>query len=287
MDALPEQQLETVAFHRYRECFPDEFVPALLRHSEILRSILFKDVKTVGSVTLAEILRGCRGLETFWVTTIKEDRGNRPVALLLDHAIAQEWVCRNIKDLRFTIDMNYTKKQQGVEGAASDSQEADAIPREHWANLGSFYSQLGRLVELEVLELFVMRSKRKTEAYEYTHFYPGRTLTGLLSLEEEDRTTGKRGFLSLLAGLKKLRVVQGCFRSGTEETLQTFGQREVEWIVEQWPTLEVIELLPDRYKFLGGFQMLEHIAWLKEKKPSLQLCRREELGLQQLHLHSI
>ncbi|KAG0371767.1 hypothetical protein BGX24_001229 [Mortierella sp. AD032] len=279
MLALPEQQLQSVDFNSYQGAGTAEaFLPAILRHSETLRSIIIRNAQQVKSITLATILQQCHGLEKFWVTG---DYGC-PIALDLDKVIEMEWVCDGLRDLRITVDLNGQRGQGvsggrdsgiggvGVVGGGSTSGPEMGCQlqssREHWTKLEAFYTQLGKLTHLETLELFAASTSLGS-------YYTGHSLTGLLSLKEEDMITGKKGFLSLLGGLKKLKVVQGCFRARTMEAIETFGQREAEWILENWPALEMIELLSERYKLVAGFEMPEHVGWLHEKKPKLKLAR--------------
>ncbi|KAG0282154.1 hypothetical protein BGZ96_000786 [Linnemannia gamsii] len=287
MDSLPDQHVKSVDFNRYLDAHPDKFVPALLRHSETLRSVVLKNSQRIGSRTLAAILGRCHGLETFWATMAEKEYGKEYVALALNHAIEQEWACQGIKSLRFTVDLavqeysgTTTSRGGGVGSTATATPSGlfnvDLLPKKQWQKLGVFYTQLGKLVELEDLEIFVApppMEETYIPADIIPQSYPSRSLTGLLSLEEEDKETGKRGFLSLLGGLKKLRVVQGCFRTETVETIETFGQREAEWVLENWPALETIEFLPEGHGSLDEVSMPKHLQGLRQKKPSLKLCR--------------
>ncbi|KAF9151358.1 hypothetical protein BG015_006773 [Linnemannia schmuckeri] len=270
LDALPEQQVESMEFSLYTDVFPDKFVPALLRHCEVLQSVVFLDVQKIRSSTLATILRRCHGLQKFWATGLY----GRSIFLDLNDAIEQEWICKDIKDLRITVDLSVLSSQgMGNSGSAARSRKVDYgepfdLPptREYWMKLKMFYTQMGKLTELEVMELIAAGLESRST-------YMSEALTGLLSLEEEDKDTGKRGFLSLLSGLKKLRVVHGSFWSESWAARRTFGQRETEWIAENWLTLEEIELLPRKYMMRGGVNLPEHLKWLREKKPELKLCR--------------
>lgn len=251
MNALPEQRVESVTLDWHMDAFPNKFVPALLRHSEVLRSVIFKNSQMVESRTVATILGQCRGLETFWAIKRRQYYGVKGVALEIDHATEQEWACERIKSLRCTVDLAVLEQFGKV----------SQPPKEYWQKLRSFYTQLGKLTELKELEIFIAPS-----------LYPLRLLNGL-SLEEEDKETGRQGFLSLLGGLKKLRVLHGSFWSGTEEPIATFGQLEAEWIVCHWPALETIDLLPEEYMKLAGFRIPKHLEWLHETKPELKFFR--------------
>ncbi|KAK3846530.1 MAG: hypothetical protein J3R72DRAFT_434016 [Linnemannia gamsii] len=275
MDALSEQRVETVELYKYVDTYPEKFVPSLLRHSDVLRSIILLDVQRIESRTLATILEHCQGLETFWAVMPIVSYGQRSAALVLSHAIEKEWACTGIKDLRLTVDLA-PQRYSGVSGGDFDEPQWG-----HYAKLTAFYTQLGKLTELEELEIFVspppMRAtttmSNSPYVYSASEVYFFRSLTGLLSLEELNKT-GVRGFLSSLGGLKKLRVFKGCVRAGTVETIKMFGQRETEWIVENWPALEMMELCPEGYESMENFKLLKHVEWLHEKKPKLKLSRQ-------------
>ncbi|KAG0279328.1 hypothetical protein BGZ95_001577 [Linnemannia exigua] len=191
MDALPEQRVETVELYKYVDIYPEKFVPSLLRHSDVLRSIILLDVRKIESRTLATIFGQCRGLETFWAVMPKETYGQKSVELVLSHAIEKEWACTGIKNLRLTVDLT-PQRYSGAHGG-----EVDEPQMEHYAKLTAFYTQLGKLAELEELELFVSpppqwatKAMGATAAmgnsslgYANSVVYVFRSLTGLLSLE--------------------------------------------------------------------------------------------------------
>ncbi|KAH7041713.1 hypothetical protein BKA57DRAFT_472547 [Linnemannia elongata] len=273
LDALPEQRVESVQLNQFMDTFPDAFAPALLRHCEALQSIVFLHLEKITSRTIAMILSRCHGLEKFWATGTY----GQPIYLNLNDAIEQEWVCKEIEDLRITVDLSALSKQGLGRSAGGERRKVEAgesfdilATKEYWTKLGIFYTQLGKLTELEALELIAADVER---GWNWSSTYMSEALPGLLSLEEEDKETKKRGFLSLLGGLKKLRVVHGSFWSGSRDASKTFGQRETEWVVKNWPALEQIELLPQKYMRYAGFDMPKHLGWLREEKPELQLCR--------------
>lgn len=275
MDALPEQRVESVEFELYMDAFPDAFASALLRHCEVLQSIVFLHVEKITSRTITTILRRCHGLEKFWATGTY----GQPISLDLSDAIEQNWVCKEIKDLRITVDLSVLSSQGMGSSAGGERRNVEVgepfdLPatKEYWTKLGMFYTQLGKLTELETIELIADDIERRGGRGS-TSTYMSETLPGLLSLEGEDKETEKRGFLSLLGGLKKLRVVHGSFWSGSRAASKMFGQRETEWIVENWPALKEIEFLPEKNMMRAGFDMPMHLKWLRERKPELKLCR--------------
>lgn len=74
------------------------------------------------------------------------------------------------------------------------------------------------------------------------HWSPSRrhhlvSFPGMLSLG--DAAHGRPGYLRLLGGLKKLKKLVGFVLANTTETRLTMGLREVVWIDEHWPLLQV------------------------------------------------
>jgi hypothetical protein len=102
---------------------------------------------------------------------------------------------------------------------------------------------------------------------------------GLLSLGDE--TTGRPGYLSWLGGLTKLKQLRGHVQTTTTETTKTVGQRELEWMVQHWPQLEVVELLPALEDRRGGKRHLlpvdlspPHIVWLQHHRPDIRIIQK-------------
>ncbi|KAF9127108.1 hypothetical protein BG015_004597 [Linnemannia schmuckeri] len=101
---------------------------------------------------------------------------------------------------------------------------------------------------------------------------------GLLSLGDE--SLGRRGYLSWLSGLTKLRELRGHVQATTSETSKTVGQKELEWMLEHWPRLKVIELLPalrDRHGKPRSLFPVDlsppHIVWLQKQRPDLYITQ--------------
>ncbi|KAF9150316.1 hypothetical protein BG015_007887 [Linnemannia schmuckeri] len=101
---------------------------------------------------------------------------------------------------------------------------------------------------------------------------------GLLSLGDE--TTGRPGYLSWLSGWKKLRELRGHVQATTTETSKTLGRKELEWMLEHWPKLEVIELLPALKDHRGVKRHLlpmslssPHIVWFRQHRPDIHITQ--------------
>ncbi|KAF9133209.1 hypothetical protein BGW39_010320 [Mortierella sp. 14UC] len=105
------------------------------------------------------------------------------------------------------------------------------------------------------------------------------TFPGLLSLGNE--ATGRPGYLSWLSGLTKLRELRGHVQVTTTETSKTVGQKELQWMLDYWPRLEVIELLPALVRPHGQPRDIfpvdmspPHIVWFKQHRPDI--CIQQE-----------
>lgn len=99
---------------------------------------------------------------------------------------------------------------------------------------------------------------------------------GMLSLGDE--ATGRPGYLSWLGGLTKLKKLRGHVQVTTTEATKTVGQRELEWMLEHWPELEVVELLPALEDRRGSKRHLlpmdlspPHIVWFQQHRPDIQI----------------
>ncbi|KAF9341311.1 hypothetical protein BGZ91_009605 [Linnemannia elongata] len=277
------ERLKELVLPSYKMGYTADQIRRMLRHCPVLERwdipCLRDDraaealTEKITSRTIAMILSRCHGLEKFWATGTY----GQPIYLNLNDAIEQEWVCKEIKDLRITVDLSALSKQEQGRSAGGERRKVEAgesldflATKEYWTSLGIFYTQLGKLTKLEALELIAADVER---GWNWSSTYMSEALPGLLSLEEEDKETKKRGFLSLLGGLKKLRVVHGSFWSGSRAASKTFGQRETEWVVKNWPALEQVELLPQKYMRYAAFDMPKHLEWLRKEKPELKLCR--------------
>ncbi|KAK3807992.1 MAG: hypothetical protein JOS17DRAFT_766515 [Linnemannia elongata] len=101
---------------------------------------------------------------------------------------------------------------------------------------------------------------------------------GLLSLGDE--TTGRPGYLSWLGRLTKLRELRGSVQATTTETSKTIGRKELEWMLEHWPKLEVVELLPALKDHRGVKRHLlpmdlspPHIVWFRQHRSDIQITQ--------------
>ncbi|KAF9118567.1 hypothetical protein BGW39_001049 [Mortierella sp. 14UC] len=249
MEIIPENQLKSLTFHGYEDTLPDvpgafgRFISCLLGHSTSLVSIKLKDMDRIQSKTIKEILTTCTALETL-ALVCPETMLSR---LLLDDATIQDWKCVNLKELRMVVDLRlgYGKEHEMLE---------------------KFYKQLGALKNLEILDLMsACRRPNNTSAH-----YSDTTMTGMLSLGGAD---GRQGYLNSLADLKSLRVLLGSFFLRNQAMKDLVGKDEVDWILKEWPCLEMIEFFSSREVMYVSHT---HINTMKRQRPNLILYRKEK-----------
>ncbi|KAG0374124.1 hypothetical protein BGX24_010813 [Mortierella sp. AD032] len=247
MEMMPKNQLQSLTFHGYEDTLPDAlntlgFTSCLMMHSTSLVSIKLQDMDRIQSKTIKHILTNCEALETL-VLTCPETMLSR---LTLEDATICDWTCVNLKELRMAVDLRrgYPKQNEMLE---------------------RFYKQLGVLKNLEILDLMsACRINSKSAPYSDT------TMTCMLSLGGPG---GRSGFLSSLADLTNLRVLLGSFYHKNQEMKNMLGKDEVDWILENWPHLEMIEFFSSRDRIHASYP---HIDALKRQRPNLQLFRKEK-----------
>ncbi|KAG9071832.1 hypothetical protein KI688_006048 [Linnemannia hyalina] len=120
----------------------------------------------------------------------------------------------------------------------------------HWEMLGKFYSQIGSLTELRVLDLRSAASIHIPTEVDSNHMqeiaFEEDCLPGMLILEDPSK---RLGYLSKLAGLTKLRELRGSIVWKHMADEGRMGEQEVDWFVEHLPALTVAHFLPKGYKY--------------------------------------
>ncbi|KAG0376669.1 hypothetical protein BGX24_007388 [Mortierella sp. AD032] len=202
----------------------------------------------VDTEIVVTILTTCAALESL---NLKEEN-SLPVPL--SELIAHKCVCTGLKYLRISIDWGRFCHPTPSHLPAYYLQSWDSSPsqqdKERWTLLERLYYQIGSLVELEELNMVASEgfmnsnpySSDFDDTYEESYRDPGRfSLQFSLGVHG---STGRRGYLSWLAGLKKLKVLRGSVHLGNPEVAMTLKQAELEWMLVHWPKLKVLALLP-------------------------------------------
>ncbi|KAF9538353.1 hypothetical protein EC957_006891 [Mortierella hygrophila] len=100
----------------------------------------------------------------------------------------------------------------------------------NWELLGKFYSLIGSLMELRVLDL--------------------RSAASIHTPSEVAPIICKRlGYFFEFAGLAKLQELRGSIVWNHKAEEARMGEREVDWFVQHLPALSVAHFLPKGYKF--------------------------------------
>ncbi|KAF9902021.1 hypothetical protein EC991_005404 [Linnemannia zychae] len=312
IDELPQQTLECIG-NRSRHCEPKAMESSLQAISRSqygsLREIRIEECSHVRGSAVQAILWTCAALETLVI------KGNPCVATRLKHLVKKDWVCTRLKTLELTVDLRQVKMPAvGLITMPAVYDATWTMLRKFYRQLGNLKEievlNLGiRSKEMQWLdengqERVVIvdkpKSKRRQtrsqdeeddswsaddDTSEYTAarakaaFVTNNadaSFPGLLSLGDE--STGRQGYLSWLDGLTKLRELRGHVQVTTSETLQTVGQREAKWMLEHWPKLEVIELLPavkaiqtKSRRPLSSDKKPLHVVWFQQQSPSVHV----------------
>ncbi|KAK3837802.1 MAG: hypothetical protein JOS17DRAFT_799627 [Linnemannia elongata] len=279
---------------RYDDVSEDLAVSSFQYHSATLRDIRLTSCLSLGDKIIQSILKTCAALERLEI--IQGLSGHRvfgnvgnEAGVRLPDLVAYEWVCTGLKHLDLTIDWGQFDDPTPVHLPAYYLRHAASYPldqeQERWGQLERLYGQIGSLVELEVLNLNAYINRRHTNRYEPKEYV--RAVCGGRfdrSFRSKDRFPlllslgvhgGRCGYLNWLSGLKNLKELRGSVHLGNPEVAMTLKQAEVEWMIDHWPKLQVLELLPyqEETHFHVSVDGYEHLNWLMKQKPGLELRR--------------
>ncbi|KAK3841487.1 MAG: hypothetical protein J3R72DRAFT_491384 [Linnemannia gamsii] len=241
MEAMSKQQkIEEVKVLFKRSGFDVGAIRrAFTRHSTTLCKVDFRGT-LVRSKDLLAILELCGSLEI--LIQYPEYDGSDHFITLAD-AISVPWACKRIRHLEIAIgldqislsseDLPYYQRPAPVTLLEEETRQ--------FADLEMLYREIGGLVHLEYLELHGTYTDDDAIANETGLATRTRNFTfpGMLSIRDD--ATGRPGYLDLLSGLVKLKILLGSVRGTTDEAKATVGDREMEWIASHWPALERVE----------------------------------------------
>ncbi|KAG0245768.1 hypothetical protein B0O80DRAFT_499157 [Mortierella sp. GBAus27b] len=182
---------------------------------------------------LGDLLSKCRNLRR---VTVEPGYRISP-CIYFDEKDLEEWVCWDLKELRFVLTQSLST-QKGLEEQTARRNEGAR----------KMYGQIGRLVKLETLCLGTKMGEGST-----------------LEVGSESDLSLKSGWLSRLAGLKKLR------NFGMGKGFWTrVGQAEVEFMDAQWPNLDRILF---QVQEISEITKEPHWKWLQKRRPKLEFCQ--------------
>ncbi|KAG0255227.1 hypothetical protein BGZ95_005819, partial [Linnemannia exigua] len=238
MQAIKSQQLEKVEIRNMDYIWSGEVTRhAFSNHSGSLREIDFQYSTRVSGKDLQAILEVCEGLEVF---KSRSDYSLYDAVLNLSDAISAPWASKKLRHLEIFIGIPKMDSRDPYY-----QRLAPVILSEYeiqlFENLEKFYRQIASLVELEYLDLrAVYYDKDSGIELELSRLdSKANTFPGMLNLYDTEK--GSPGYLDLLTGLVKLRELRGSVCVSTNETKFTVGEREEEWFLTHWPSLERVE----------------------------------------------
>ncbi|KAF9951355.1 hypothetical protein BGZ70_001028 [Mortierella alpina] len=249
-------------------CVPDKssanLASRLLRHSASLREIHLRKYQDFSSKAFQSILVHCQALETF------SCEGHGPVHTIkfnLADVTEIPWGATRLKHLRLMIAMDYVEPTgEGPLYQRLSQTNLSAADYNQMVMLKKLYHQIGRLIDLETLNMRLfdpLRPGYYTKDDEIS--FPG-----MLSLPRED--SNRLGYLHLLAGLKKLRTLHRVIIARHDETIKMVEQPEVEWIAQNWPSLEEITFFRSPEPGQSKPQPRPScFLWLQDQMPRLKM----------------
>ncbi|KAF9139333.1 hypothetical protein BG015_002061 [Linnemannia schmuckeri] len=282
MELLPAQSLKTLFCRHYHDPDSERMIAAISRHSTSLRRVELTHCTRVGSTAIQAVLTACRTLEVFRVHGRQSQVNTASISLA--HAVEQDWVCTLLREL--TIPVWITPDVCAFKHLIDDPSKKSWTEDElrHWEELGRFYTQIGSLTQLEVLNLKAIQQPNIIEPNVFLSPYE-MCLPGLLALEDSSSTNGQIGYLSKLSGLNKLRELRGSFVWTNKETKARIGEREIDWFANNLPALRIATFVPreDEDARVSSFagsgsscRRIEELCQLLEsKRPELQIRFQE------------
>ncbi|OAQ32002.1 hypothetical protein K457DRAFT_135750 [Linnemannia elongata AG-77] len=264
MDAMAQDTLRGFKCTEIIDRF-GELEVAIGRHAASLTTIAIHYAE-LAEETILTILFNCEALEIFDVET--EAGHYSDAEVLLENLVAVDWASKRLRTLKLIVNIGDT----GILRSPIYLRDAPVRLSDEEQNQLSFlellYEQIGLLTELEHLSLSLSVAddylEDEEEDDEDLTTWDRCVFPGLLTLDG-DKTKGLPGYLGMLSGLKKLKILEGFMSVSTKETKATMGWKEVEWIKEHWPRLEKAE-------FFGAYSEIRPcFAWLGEQMPGLNM----------------
>ncbi|KAG0199400.1 hypothetical protein BGX33_011668, partial [Mortierella sp. NVP41] len=229
---IQEQQVEEFECNDYGAGFLEvpEASMTFLRHSKTLRKVYVES-----SEAMCAVLFVCEVLEDF-----KTNDGIRSADpsfyINLDGAVSRPWACKGLRHLKLSFGI--ARFDQEPYYNRSPMVTLTDEEQEQFGVLERLYRQIGLLTELSYLDLKALALDDQGQPIgRYLSIWTINSFPALLSLGDED--TGRPGYLALLGGLKKLKVLRGSFYTDTNESKMTMGWPEVRWMTAYWLKLEV------------------------------------------------
>ncbi|KAF9314340.1 hypothetical protein BG003_004293 [Podila horticola] len=212
------------------------FTAALTRHLPTLETLVFEECDGILSEDIQHLLGSCPKLSTFQAMTNNGPRFSSTVYLDVEDMLSGPWACEEtLESLKVIITgIPRPDQQQDQFGAPLTGPLHDVSDRDNYECQKAVYQRLGTLVNLR--ELWLGHDAQDLD--DEDNYYPV-DRQGLWRFIDPDYQFeclefSLRSGLPLLAGLKKLR------RLNLDRMMTRIGQSEVQWMVQQWPSLQTV-----------------------------------------------
>ncbi|KAF9143977.1 hypothetical protein BGX30_014172 [Mortierella sp. GBA39] len=288
---LDQHTLEAFNISFFKEGPFTFLTSSLFRHSETLCDVTFDAVISLYSTTILDLLCNCPALKKLVVRSggdIKDNSVNdiqrlQDISLAITHAIAKPWVCLHLSHLEIPVMLDWfaytpiSPEKDVSSGWFHDWRHTQGDS--NWETLRKFYRQIGRLHQLEILDLKACLVYPISTASGAT--WSDITLPGMLlmpftpkpSMFPSPRNQNiTPGFLDLLSGLTKLRELRGSVRVDLPVMRLAMRLDSYRWMGKHWPMLKVAEFLLPGYQSELVYTLPPHITWLFTERCSLKLA---------------
>lgn len=288
IDILNQHTLEAFNISYFKEGPYTCLTSKLFRHSETLCDLTFDAVKSLYSTTILDVLCTCRALKKFVVRSggdtneshLDDIQFLQDISLAITHAIAKPWVCLGLMHLEIPVMLDwlaYTPPSSASSDWFHDWRHTQG--GSNWETLRKFYHQIGRLHQMEILDLkaCLVYLNSAPSGVTWSHI----TLPGMLlmpftpkpSLLPPSRNQNiTPGFLNLLSGLTKLRELRGSVRLDLPVMMSTMRLDSYRWMARHWPMLKKADFLQPGYQSEFVYTLPPHITWLFAERPFLRVA---------------
>ncbi|KAK3836794.1 MAG: hypothetical protein J3R72DRAFT_450150 [Linnemannia gamsii] len=264
MESIPVHRVEKLTFSGSFTKLTDPTVDlAFQRHSKTLQMIDLTQFHHSSRMSISSVIfKECLNITNLSIGSLSDS-----LYIALDDAIEVSWSCTNLQQLKLCIsgcelpcdpelDPYYSRPAPIALTKAEEQQ---------FSRLERLYYQIGRLSELQRLELTMVRIDEQGQVMN-TPWDQLLSLPGLLTLGDD--STGRPGYLNHLAGLTKLRKLLGSVRADAKDTADSVGWNEARWMDKHWPHLICASL------FWADAVATEPFQWLKNQR---QICGKKLL----------
>ncbi|KAG0281011.1 hypothetical protein BGZ95_007381 [Linnemannia exigua] len=256
MDSMPTQRVEKLIFSGSFTKLTDPTTDlALQKHAKTLQMIDLTQFHHSSRMSVSSfIFKECLNISSLSIGALSDS-----LYITLDDAIEVSWSCNTLQQLKLCISGCELPCDPEIDPYYSRTAPISLTKAEEhqFSRLERLYYQIGRLSELQRLELLMVRIDEQGQV-KNTPWDQPLSLPGLLTLGDE--STGRPGYLNHLAGLAKLRKLLGSVRADAKDTAGSVGWNEARWMDKHWPRLVCARM------FWTDALATEPFQWLKNQR---------------------